>query len=96
MLTLDAYSSTGFQTMKPLASCDVVSFGAQYLHLRCGWQIAFPLASYDSLPYHTQSSVPAWWLAFDRFRLSELFTSAFLGTLIGFTPISKNIIMLRL
>ncbi len=81
MLTANACDSAGFQEMKPLASCDKEYFGAQYLHLRCGRQTAVPLASYDSLPPHTQSSVPVWWLAFDRAGLSSWFTSALLGAL---------------
>jgi hypothetical protein len=37
------------------------------------------LASHNSLPPYTQSSVLAWWLAFGQAGLSSLLTSAYLG-----------------
>jgi len=37
------------------------------------------LASHNSLPPYTQSSVLAWWLAFGQAGLSSLLTSASLG-----------------
>ncbi|NIA07846.1 MAG: hypothetical protein GWP14_09495 [Actinobacteria bacterium] len=86
-LTTNACSGTGFQNMKPLALCDVDNYGAQYLHFRYGRQSAFPLASHDSLPPHTQSSVLARWLVFGQAGLSSLLTSAFLALLIYPSPL---------
>ena len=82
MLAFSACSSTGFQVMNPLAQCDIFNFGAQYLHLRYGRLPAIPLASHNSLPPYTQSSVLAWWLTFGQAGLSSLLPSASLGALI--------------
>ena len=58
-LTFNVHTDTGFQEMKPLAQCNKDNFGAQYLHLRCGWHNTFPEASHRSLPHATPGSVPA-------------------------------------
>jgi hypothetical protein len=39
------------------------------------------MASHDSLPPHTHGSVPGWWLAITRARLSGLPVLALLGAL---------------
>ncbi len=88
-LAINACSDTGFQKMKPLALCDVDNYGAQYLHLRYGRQSAVPLASHNSLPPYTQSSVLAWWLTFDQAGLSSLLTSASLALLMFVSPIME-------
>jgi len=62
--------------MKPLVSCNVGYFGAQHLHLRYGWQTAFPTALHSLLPHYVRGSVPDWWLAFIWAGLSSLFISA--------------------
>ena len=85
-LTFIACTIAGFQKMKPLASCNDDYFGAQYLHLRCGRQTAFPLASHAvRCRPHAQSSVLAWWLTFGQAGLSSLLMPAFPGT-----PINKS------
>ncbi len=78
-LAVNVWYSSGFQEMQPLALCTMEYFGAQYLHLRCGWHNSFPEASYDLLPPYTLGSVPTWWLIFDRAGLSSRFTLALLG-----------------
>jgi len=69
--------------MKLLALCNMDYFGAQYLHLRCGWQTPFPMASHDSLPCHTHGSVTTCWLDFGRTGLPGLPIFSELGALIS-------------
>ena len=83
-LTSIAYIDTDFQEMKPLVSYNVDYFGAQHLHLRYGWQTAFPTALHSLLPHYARGSVQDWWLAFALAGLSSLSISASLGALIRF------------
>ena len=71
-----AYIDTDFREMKPLASYNVGYFGDQHLHLRYGWQTAFPTALHNLLPHYVRGSVPDWWLAFIWAGLSSLPISA--------------------
>lgn len=86
ILTFNACSDTSYQAMNLLASRNVINFGAEYFHFRCGRQSAFPLASRSSLSHYAQSSVLVWWLAFDQAGLSSLLTSTFLALLIVLSP----------